>query len=184
MTIQMNHSSNFVRLFLVSFFISLNTIVVADTNLDEGIAAFESKQYDKALCILNELSLQGDARAQYYVAMIYNRGKVIEKDLAKSQHWLAVSANNGNVKAQFVLARSYEQGRGRSVDRKQALYWYKQAASQGHVQARLYGIRLAEQLGDGDSMRELQKFISQAQRTPFEAHALVAKQSLVSGLTN
>lgn len=103
--------------------------------LEDGFMAYE--QGDNALAHKKWLSLaiKGDARAQFFLSVLFeNRSDSLEdKDNAKK--WLTASANSGFVPARFNLGNNYYQGRYGAVDNKMAEYWWSQAAIQGLVEA-------------------------------------------------
>ena len=76
---------------------------------------------------------QGNANAQYWLAMMYFAGKGIEQDPAQAVEWAKVSADQGYPDAQHFLGRAYTDGYG-GLERSEAksLVWQKKAAEQGH----------------------------------------------------
>ena len=46
-------------------------------NFKEGLDAFTSKKYDKALEILSPFAEEGDAEAQFHLAKIYQKWRVL-----------------------------------------------------------------------------------------------------------
>jgi len=73
----------------------------------------------------------GDAKAQYVLAIIYHDGLGITKDLKKAVKWFKKSAEQGNAVSQTRLGKKYEDGSGVKRDYGESLRWYRKAAEQG-----------------------------------------------------
>ena len=67
---------------------------------------------------------QGDAEAQYTLAICYLNGYGVEKDLEKHIYWLRLSAEQENVDAMWRMFLSYARGIGVEKDVENAKYWY------------------------------------------------------------
>ena len=80
---------------------------------------------------------QGDANAQFNLALYYEEGKDVEKDMVKAIYWYSKSAEQGNADAQFNLALCYEYGKGVEEDITKAIYWYAKAAEQGDADSQI-----------------------------------------------
>jgi TPR repeat protein len=79
---------------------------------------------------IRKLAEDGDAEAQYQLAIRYESGASgVKPDYEKSLYWFKQAANNGHVMAMKSLAHIYRQGLdGVSADPKQADYWETKAA--------------------------------------------------------
>lgn len=78
---------------------------------------------------------KGEAKAQRDLAILYLKGKKVEKDEAEAARWLKKAALQGQASAQFYLGVLHEAGRGVSRDPKLAFSWYRRAADQNHAEA-------------------------------------------------
>jgi len=78
---------------------------------------------------------QGDAKAQYKLAVMYYNGKGFLKDLNKTFYWVKKSAEQGYAKAQYSLAAMYFNGQGTLKDLNKAFYWFKKDSEQGDAKA-------------------------------------------------
>ncbi|GFO73273.1 hypothetical protein BJAS_P3987 [Bathymodiolus japonicus methanotrophic gill symbiont] len=78
---------------------------------------------------------QGNAGAQYSLALMYKKGKGVVQDDKEAFKWFRKSAEQGNGEAQFLLGRMYVKGEGVVQDDKEAVKWYRKAAEQGHANA-------------------------------------------------
>jgi hypothetical protein len=81
---------------------------------------------------------QGDAKAQYTVGEMYEKGKGAVRDAQKAFEWYSKSAEQGNKKAAYKLGRAYLDGKGVSKNNRKALSWFKKAADQKYVRAEYY----------------------------------------------
>lgn len=79
---------------------------------------------------------QGYAEAQYYVGLMYDDGKGVERDPAQAAEWYRKAAMQGIAAAQSNLGAMYETGDGVRTDRGLAEKWYRLAAGQGDEEAR------------------------------------------------
>ena len=85
---------------------------------------------------------QGDAEAQYHLALKYANGEGVEPDHAKGFEWMRKSAEQGDPAAQFSLYLSYERGLFVKRDQAQAAQWFEKANK---------GLREAAERGDAGS---------------------------------
>ena len=102
--------------------------------------------FAKALREWRPLAEQGDARAQYYLGLLYENGDGVPRDYEKAREWYEKSAAQGEANAQFYLGLMSAFGRGGPLDLAQAHMWYSLAAGNGHVCATVYRNDLAKQM--------------------------------------
>ena len=84
---------------------------------------------------LRQAAAEGDARAQYAIALRYAQGEGTAQDLTEAAHWLERAASAGLAPAQYRLAVLYERGHGVPKDLGRARSWYQAAAEKGNVKA-------------------------------------------------
>ena len=76
---------------------------------------------------------QGNANAQYWLAMMYFSGKGARQDPTQAVRWAKISAEQGNPDAQHFLGRAYVDGYGGlEKSETKSVMWQKKAAEQGH----------------------------------------------------
>ena len=75
---------------------------------------------------------QGDASAQYNLALKYANGRGVPQDDAQKVKWLRLAADQGFAEAQFNLGGMYGSGQGVPQDFVQAHMWFNLAAAQGN----------------------------------------------------
>lgn len=88
---------------------------------------------DALLAEVQKAAEQGDAKAQYNLAVRYGRGQGVAQDAAQAVSWTRKAAEQGDVDAQFILGVMSEVAQ----DDTQALTWIRKAAEQGHVKAQV-----------------------------------------------
>ena len=65
------------------------------TNLDASVKAYEIGDYRTALAAIRPLALKGNAKAQYYLDMMYMGGRGVIKSPKQGESWIAKSAAQG-----------------------------------------------------------------------------------------
>ena len=103
--------------------------------LDDAYDAYARGDYAVALQLFRSLAINGDAKAQYNLALMYNRGEGIPRDAQQAIYWYKKAAEQGEAKAQVNLGFMYDNGVGVVKDAQQAVYWYRKAAEQGEAKA-------------------------------------------------
>jgi TPR repeat protein len=114
---------------------SVNNTVQASFTWEEGQAAYDEGDYNKAFMIWQVLANQGDELSQFNLGVMYNRGEGTEKSGSKTIEWYMRSAEQGYAPAQFNLGAAYLDGSSGVVDKQKAAAWWQMAAEQGFVQA-------------------------------------------------
>jgi len=84
---------------------------------------------------LRQAAAQGDARAQYAIALRYALGQGTPQNLTEAARWLERAASAGLAPAQYRLGAMYERGQGVAKDLGRARSWYQAAAEKGNVKA-------------------------------------------------
>ena len=86
-----------------------------------------------SLSEIKKAAEQGDASAQFKLAMMYTDGTGVPQDYKQAHNWFIKAAEQGNTNAQGSLGSLYSKGQGVRQDDQQALNWYTKAAEQGNV---------------------------------------------------
>lgn len=130
----------------ILLFSTLFAVQVVHAGLDEGIAAFESDDMEKALVELQPLAMAGQVQAMTWLGRVYSEGM---DDPVKAFPWFLKAAQKGDAEAQTRLGESYAEGMGVEQDEEQALFWFEKAALQGDDEAQLaLGTHQEEVLAD------------------------------------
>ncbi len=111
---------------------SLGTQATVKTDqFDEGTAAYQAGNYQKALELFKPFAEQGDAKAQYNLGIMYGYGRGVPQNNKEAVKWYRKAAEQGYVLAQYNLGIMYGYGRGVPQNNKEAVKWYRKAAEQG-----------------------------------------------------
>jgi len=112
---------------LISFVVISPIYAQGDGSYNAGLLASESGDYTVAAAQWQPLAVEGDAIAQFNLALMYHRGLGVQLDETTAVHWYHKSAENGYSKAQGFLAAAYREGWfGLVQDQKKADYWNQQ----------------------------------------------------------
>jgi TPR repeat protein len=99
--------------------------------VQDGIAAYERKDFVSAVGFWQPLAEAGNAEAQVKVGSLYATGEGVAQDLAKAVDWFHKSADQGNAEAEWRLSVFYLHGNGplpRNVPT--GLAWLRKATDQ------------------------------------------------------
>jgi TPR repeat protein len=108
-----------------------------DPNFDEGLNAFNAKNYKLAMARLTPFAESGDVKAQSYLGSMYEYGDGVERDYREALRWFLMAAEQGDAFSQAHAGYMYEQGLGVARDEKIGAEWYAKAADQGHAWAQM-----------------------------------------------
>ena len=82
-----------------------------------------------------EASMQGSAKAQYELGLLFKQGFKVSQDYTRAMYWTEKAASQGLVGAQYEMGWFYYSGCGVKRNYKKALPWLILAADQGHARA-------------------------------------------------
>ena len=99
------------------------------SDINQGIDAFKSSNYPKALKLLQPLAEQGNAEAQCIIGNMYHLGLGLERSIAEAIIWYTKSADQGYGVASNNLAGIYRE----KNDLEAAKKWYWLAEQQGFL---------------------------------------------------
>ena len=102
-----------------------------DMDLASGIAAFEAKEFRRALQLLTPLAEQGNADAQFRLAIMCQNGLGRVANAAQALHWMHASASQGHGLALHGLGVMYLYGECVDKDESEALKYFQRVADQG-----------------------------------------------------
>ena len=99
----------------------------------KGLVAYQTASPDKseAAKLFSQAAALGHPGAQDYLAMIYERGAGVPRDLGTALNWYRQSATNGYAEAAVVLGNYYHNGLEVRQDYAEAFVWYSVAAAEG-----------------------------------------------------
>jgi len=95
----------------------------ADSYAD-AFAAAEAGNYARAVELMTPLAEQGNAQAQFNLALMYHGGLGVNRSETAAVEWYQRAASAGSKEAQEFLAVGFQEGWfGLPKDAKQAHYW-------------------------------------------------------------
>lgn len=115
---------------------------------DVGVAFLEKNDFVQAVLFFRIAAEQGNAKAQFNLALCYSKGKGVEENQSEAARWYRAAAEQGYASAQFNLALCYSQGKGVEENQSEAARWYLKAAQQGNVDAQ-FNLALRYEKGNG-----------------------------------
>lgn len=110
---------------------------MAAATLEDGIAAYRSGDFGKAVEVWRALADQGVPMAQYRLGDMYAEGKGVEQNDKTAMQWYQRAADHGVADAQYNVAASYAAGLGVAQSDADAVKWFRRAADQGMAFAQL-----------------------------------------------
>jgi TPR repeat protein len=111
--------------------ISIGSLFAIPPEDPAGHEAFLKKDYATAYRIWKPLADRGDANAQYNLAILYERGLGIRRDLSEAFTLCHLAAAQGLPQAEVEVGRMYARGWGTAQRYGEALQWFEKAAEQG-----------------------------------------------------
>ena len=117
-------------------------------DFQKGMEAYKKGDFANAIKEWILLGEDGDEKVQYFLGLIYYKGKGVPQDYKKALKWYTLSAEQGNKVAQYNLGVMYSFGLGVVPDYKTALKWYNLSSEQGYALAQ-YNLGRLYYLGNG-----------------------------------
>ena len=90
---------------------------------------------------------EGDAESQFALALAYEKGDLVDTDLAWAARWYGRAAYRGHEEGQFSYGRLKMEGLGVRQDLGAAYRWLSLAAMRGHTEAKDLSADLELRLG-------------------------------------
>jgi TPR repeat protein len=127
---------------VLAFAIAVSGLAVAlpsrAADFQTALAFYNDKQWLPAFLDFQILAVEGDARAQGYLGMMYRRGLGVATDYAEAEKWLRAGAEQGNALANHRLGWMYARGEiAGQADFTTAVTHWKAAAEGGNHQAQM-----------------------------------------------
>jgi len=109
----------------------------AQDALADGLTAYRSGDYAKAVELWRPLAESGDVTAQYRLGNMYADGKGVARDDKAALSWFQRAAEQGDPASQYNVGVSYASGTGAAQNDAEAAKWFRRAADQGMGVAQL-----------------------------------------------
>lgn len=156
---------------------------VAAGPLEDATAAYYRGDFSTALRTVRPLAEQGNAKAQYNLGVMYDKGQGVLQNYAEAMKWYRLAADQGHAGAQYNIGNIYDEGRGVAQSYAEAIKWYRLAADQGDAEAQFnVGAMYANGQGSPqDLVRALMWFNLAAAQDPRKA--VRARELIVKNMT-
>jgi TPR repeat protein len=118
-------------------YLERHPIDTAQSRFGIAVRALNSGYDRTALMLFRPMAEKGDARAQYYLASMYEHGWGVSKDTSRAVALYSDAAKQGFVPAEARLGDIYLRGRLVLQDLAKARQWSENAAKAGSVDAQL-----------------------------------------------
>ena len=100
-------------------------------DFESGFVAYKNGDYATALRKWRPLAEQGDAKSQFQVGWMYEKGQGVSQNFETAVNWYRLAAIKRHAPAQFNLGVMYNDGTGVPQNYAIAAKWYRLAAEQG-----------------------------------------------------
>ncbi|MFL6589723.1 MAG: tetratricopeptide repeat protein [Chthoniobacterales bacterium] len=111
------------------------TLLFASSVAVAQLAVRRTKADEEPIEQLRAKADAGDAKAQYSLAVCYERGEGVAEDKVEAVKWYRKAAEQNFAAAQYNLGVCYYHGEGVAKDKKEAVKWFRKAAEQNDAQA-------------------------------------------------
>jgi ATP-dependent protease ClpP protease subunit len=115
--------SRFVAALLVAASLCVPTLVSA-SGFAQGLDAYDKGKYSEAVELWTRLANDGHQGALFNLAVMYEHGVGVRKDLKQAANLYRKVAIKGDIAAQFAMAAMYEKGMGVELNLNEARKWY------------------------------------------------------------
>ncbi len=129
-----------MRRYLVSILAIVSlafSAAVAAGNYQDGRAAYDAGDFEKALAVWAPAAESGDADSQYGMGLLYSEGIVVPMDDNEALKWFGLAAGQEHGDAQYKLGVMHANGWGVPMDEAEAMKWYMLAAGNGVTAAQV-----------------------------------------------
>jgi TPR repeat protein len=130
---------------------------------NNGVKAYDRKDYQLALMWLTPLADKGHTKARYYLGWMYQNGLGVAIDYPKAAYWYRLAAEQNDSSSQAELGYLYQMGLGVAPDDNLAVQWYAKSAKAGDQQGQMH---LATMYRDGRGVarnfKEAERWFSMA----------------------
>ena len=124
-----------LMLVVLAMTLTLTAPIAYADDFINGWRAYSEGNYTKALSKWLPLAKQGDADAQFNLAMMYYHGEGVERDWKEAARLFRLAAEQGDALAQYNLGVMYHNGEGVFQDLEKSYMWIILAAVNGDGKA-------------------------------------------------
>lgn len=136
----------------------------------KGVDAYSAEDYETAARRFLSAAERGHSEAQYCLALCYEKGTGVNKDLPEAVKWCRAAAEQGHGEAQLKLGTFYHDGRGVGKDWHEAAKWFRKAADQGFAEAQ-YRMGRCHHNGEGVPKQDFREAAKWYRKAAEQGHA-------------
>jgi len=125
----------------------------ADQAFREGLSAYNSGNFERAMRIWIPLAQGEDPASQAGIGFMYHRGLGVATDNGKAAYWLRKAAEHGQPEGQFMLGSLYFYGAGVEKSYVQAYAWCDLAQDGGNADAQACRDAALQSLASADDQK-------------------------------
>lgn len=122
-----------------------------------GVDAAAAGDYESALLIWRPLAEAGHVDAQFNLALMYDNGTGVTRNLHTAAMWYRRAAEAGDRTAQSYLGEMYAKGQGVEQSFEQSAEWYEKAALKGDALSQ-YNLGILYASGKGVPLDDVYAF--------------------------
>ena len=129
-----------MRKYLVSIAAILSlafSAAAAAGTYEDGRAAYDVGDFEKAMAVWAPAAESGDADSQYGMGLLYSEGIVVPMDDIQALKWFGLAAEQGHGESQYKLGVMHANGWGVPMDENEAMRFYMLAAENGVTAAQV-----------------------------------------------
>ena len=111
--------------------ISASNSVVNAGPIEDGIAAYQAREFETAAGFWRAAAEAGDSLGQYYMGFLYEQGQGVERDSNEAIRWYILAGDQGYAPALNQLGLMFADGDGVEEDDAEAVKLFRRAAEMG-----------------------------------------------------
>ena len=127
--------------------------VPADQDFRQGLSAYNSGNFQKAMKIWMPLAQGEDPSSQAGIGFMYHRGLGVATDNRKAAFWLRKAAEHGQPEGQMMLGKLYFDGAGVEKSYVKDYAWCDLAQDGGNADAQMCRDAALQSLTSKDDMK-------------------------------
>jgi S1-C subfamily serine protease len=150
---------------------------------ESGWSAYEQGNFEQAVQLWRPLAEQGHANAQINLAVLYEHGYGVGRDLETAAAWYLAAARQGSAIGQYNLGLFLVEYSSAVPTEHDALYWLGKAADQGFADAQFQvGLMCAQGQAGEARIDEAPAWLYQAGLAYLSDHDAAGAESAVAAL--
>lgn len=127
--------SVFAALVMVFFALPVPPATAQSPTFEEAMSDYDSQRYAEAYQKLSTLAHDGNAQAQFRLALMFHQGRGAPRNFRQAAQWYRRAADQGNAEAQNNLGVIYRRGEGIRANKVLAMMWFSLGAAQLNAKA-------------------------------------------------